>query len=64
VLGDPPPHLEFLIDRFGYARGRWVPANMVDSQGGGWRDMDFLLRQIDLINAEPQLLPSPDEHIH
>jgi putative copper resistance protein D len=64
VLGDLPPHLEFLIDRFGYARGRWVPANTVDSQGGGWRDMDFLLRQIDLINAEPQLLPSPDEHIH
>jgi putative copper resistance protein D len=64
VLGEPPPHLEFLIDRFGYARGRWVPANMGDAQDGGWRDMDFLLRQIDLINAEPQLLPSPDEHIH
>lgn len=64
VLGEPPPHLEFLIDRFGYARARWLPANTVDTQGGDWRDMDFLLRQIDLINAEPRLLPSPDDHVH
>lgn len=64
VLGEPPPHLEFLIDRFGYARARWLPANTVDTQGGDWRDMDFLMRQIDLINAEPRLLPSPDDHVH
>jgi putative copper resistance protein D len=64
VLGEPPPHLEFLIDRFGYARARWLPENTVETQGGSWRDMDFLLRQIDLINAEPRLLPSPDDHIH
>lgn len=64
VLGEPPPHLEFLIDRFGYARARWLPANTVKTQGGDWGDMDFLLRQIDLINAEPRLLPSPDEHVH
>ena len=64
VLGEPPPHLEFLIDRFGYARARWLPANTVETQGGDWQDMDFLLRQIDLINAEPRLLPSPDDHVH
>jgi putative copper resistance protein D len=64
VLGEPPPHLEFLIDRFGYARGRSLSANAVDTKGGDWGDMDFLLRQIDLINAEPRLLPSPDDHIH
>ncbi|OGB13549.1 MAG: hypothetical protein A3E51_20785 [Burkholderiales bacterium RIFCSPHIGHO2_12_FULL_67_38] len=64
VLGEPPRHLEFLIDRFGYARARWLPANTVDTQGGDWRDMDFLMRQIDLINAEPRLLPSPDDHVH
>jgi putative copper resistance protein D len=64
VLGEPPPHLEFLIDRFGYARARWLPANTVDTQGGDWRDMDFLMSQIDLINAEPRLLPSPDDHVH
>jgi putative copper resistance protein D len=64
VLGEPPPHLEFLIDRFGYARARWLPVDTVDTRGGDWRDMDFLLRQIDLINAEPRLLPSPDDHVH
>ena len=64
VLGEPPPHLEFLIDRFGYARARWLPADAADIRGGDWRDMDFLLRQIDLINAEPRLLPSPDAHVH
>jgi putative copper resistance protein D len=64
VLGESPPHLEFLIDRFGYARARWIPANTVKTQGGDWTDMDFLLRQIDLINAEPRLLPSPDDHVH
>ncbi|WP_114970871.1 c-type cytochrome [Rhodoferax ferrireducens] len=64
VLGEPPPHLEFLIDRFGYARARWLPADTVNTHGGDWRDMGFLLRQIDLINAEPRLLPSPDDHVH
>lgn len=64
VLGESPPHLEFLIDRFGYARARWLPASTASTQGGDWQDMGFLLRQIDLINAEPRLLPAPDDHVH
>lgn len=61
VLDEPPPHLEFLIDRFGYARARWLLAG---ADKGDWWDTGFLLRQIDLINAEPRLLPTPDEHVH
>jgi hypothetical protein len=54
--------MEFLLDRFGYARARWVPQ---DEKGSGewWRDTQFLLDQIERINREPQILPPPDDHV-
>ena len=64
VLGEPPPHMELLVDRFGYARARWMPAGAGGGQGGGWRDIGVLLRQIELLGREPRLLPPPDEHVH
>lgn len=63
VLGEQPPHLEFLIDRFGYARARWFPGDGSGSQRG-WDEMSVLLRQVDLLNAEPRILPPPDDHVH
>jgi len=47
VLGEPPSHMEFLIDRFGYVRARWLPQE--DGGGEGWRDTQFLLDQIERI---------------
>lgn len=64
VLDEPPPHLEFLIDRFGYARARWLLADAAGADKGDWRDMNFLLRQIDFLSREPRLLPPPDDHVH
>lgn len=64
VLDEQPPHMEFLIDRFGYARARWLFADSVDAAKGDWSDINFLLRQIELLNREPRLLPPPDDHIH
>lgn len=63
VLGAPPSHMEFLLDRFGYARARWVPQDE-EGAGEGWRDTQFLLGQIERINREPQILPPPDDHVH
>ncbi|MFZ2393970.1 c-type cytochrome [Rhodoferax sp.] len=63
VLGEPPSHMEFLIDRFGYVRARWLPQDE-EGAGEGWRDMQFLLDQIERINREPKILPPPDDHVH
>jgi len=59
-LGMNRSHMEFLIDRFGYVRGRWI----ADEEPDGWSPTDRLLRQVDQLNAEPRILPPPDNHIH
>ncbi len=61
TLPDPPipRHMEFLIDRQGYARARWVPGD-----GAGWANPDLLLREIDRLNKEMPSVSAPDEHVH
>jgi putative copper export protein/mono/diheme cytochrome c family protein len=51
-------HMEFLIDRFGYVRARWR------TDEGLFPAVPEILRQAQLIGSEPQLHPSPDEHVH
>jgi putative copper resistance protein D len=58
--GTSPKHMEFLIDRYGYLRARWIPA--VD--GAGWTDIGELMRQIELLNREKEIRPPPDDHVH
>lgn len=58
--GTPPDHLELLIDRFGYLRARWMPAE----EGGEsvasaeWRG------ELARLADEPQILPPADAHVH
>jgi copper resistance protein D len=59
-LGIKRSHMEFLIDRFGYIRGRWI----ADEEPNGWSPTDRLLQQVNKLNTEPQILPAPDNHIH
>ena len=58
--GTTPKHMEFLIDRYGYLRARWIPA--VD--GTGWTDIGELTRQIEQLNREKEIRPPPDDHVH
>ena len=58
--GTTPKHMEFLIDRYGYLRARWIPA--VD--GTGWTDIGELMRQFDQLNREKEIRPPPDDHVH
>jgi len=58
--GTSPKHMEFLIDRYGYLRARWIPA--VDE--AGWTDIGALMRQIDQLNREKEIRPPPDDHVH
>ena len=53
-------HAEFLIDRFGYLRARWLPA----SDASGWDDLAVLQTQIRQLAAEPKLGELPDDHVH
>ncbi len=58
---DPPvpPHMEFLIDRQGYVRARWIPRD-----GPGWDKLDNLFRDVDQLNQEKPSAPAPDDHVH
>lgn len=49
-----PQHMEFLIDRSGYLRFRWIP-----SWGPGWNQMATLFRQVHLLASEPPRPPAP-----
>jgi putative copper resistance protein D len=54
-----PSHLEFLIDRQGYIRARWLPDN--DS---GWAEAAQLIKMIERLSQEKPRAPAPDEHVH
>jgi putative copper resistance protein D len=58
---DPPvpPHMEFLIDRQGYVRARWIPRD-----GVGWDKLENLFRDVDQLNQEKPSAPAPDDHVH
>jgi copper resistance protein D len=58
--GTSPKHMEFLLDRFGYLRARWIP----EVDGAGWTDTGALMMQISQLNREKQILPPPDDHVH
>jgi putative copper resistance protein D len=55
-----PGHVEFLIDRQGYLRARWI----LDSDGKGWGDLGNLRAQIRLLDQEEPAAPPPEEHVH
>ncbi|HEU0006018.1 MAG TPA: CopD family protein [Nitrospiraceae bacterium] len=58
--GTFPKHMEFLIDRYGYLRARWIPS--VD--GPGWTDIGELMKQIEQLSREKEIRPPPDDHVH
>lgn len=51
---------EFLIDRFGYIRARWIP----EEDPIGWSDPLVVVPEADRLWAEPRLRPPPDDHLH
>ncbi len=62
ALPDPPvpSHMEFLIDRSGYLRARWIPGGTTP----GWSDIKVLLAEIHALNQETVVAEPPAEHVH
>lgn len=58
--GNIPDHMEFLVDRFGYLRARWIPP--LDQSG--WSDLNLLTSQLLQLNQEKEILPPPRDHVH
>jgi putative copper resistance protein D len=54
-----PPHTEFLIDRQGYIRARWIPG-----EGQGWAEIPRLLKEVERLATEAPRAPAPEEHVH
>ncbi len=57
VVRVPEVHAEFLIDRSGYIRARWLP-----DEDDSWSDPNFIAGQLALLNREPTHPPPPDIH--
>ncbi|MFO0698241.1 MAG: c-type cytochrome [Nitrospira sp.] len=57
--GTVPKHMEFLLDRFGYLRARWIP----EGDGPGWKDIGFVIREVDKLNQEKEILPPPPDSV-
>jgi putative copper resistance protein D len=55
-----PRHAEFLVDRQGYVRGRWIPGGGLP----GWGSMRALLDQVRALDGEAPTAAAPDEHVH
>lgn len=58
--GMTPGHMEFLIDRFGYLRARWV----AQFDGFDWLNVGVLTQQLKQLNQEGQIMPPPGDHVH
>ena len=61
LAADPAatPHIELLVDRQGYVRARWTPADA----GPGWADLALLRREIEALSRDAPA-PPPEEHVH
>jgi len=57
-----PDHMEFLLDRQGYIRARWIPRDG-PGDGPGWTDPARLLRELAQLAAAPPSPPAPEEHV-
>lgn len=55
-----PGHMEFMTDRFGYLRARWV----VQFKCFGWWSNDVLTLQLTQLNQEGEIMPLPGDHVH
>ncbi|WP_198017218.1 CopD family protein [Methylocapsa acidiphila] len=58
----PVEHMEFLIDRSGYIRARWIPSQETGAEG--WGDLSLLEEQLQILAKEPLRPPPPDVHAH
>lgn len=59
-LGMPRRHAEFLIDRYGYVRARWIPAD----EKQGWASTFDAAGQAEQLASEREIIPPPDLHLH
>ena len=59
-LGMARRQMEFLIDRFGYIRARWIP----EDEPEGWQSLERVRQQAERLNREPRIKPPPDDHVH
>ena len=59
-IGMPRRHVEFLIDRFGYIRARWIPSD----EAAPWATTFDVKAEAARLASEPQILPPPDLHLH
>ena len=59
-VGSRPNHMEFLIDRYGFLRARWLPEDGVP----GWDDISALIAQARALTLEGRVRAPDDNHLH
>lgn len=59
-LGVARKHAEFLIDRYGYIRARWIP----EEDPSGWALPEKIAPEMAVLAEEKRIPLPPDDHIH
>ena len=57
--GQNPRHTEFLIDKRGYIRARWL-----QRESTAWSKIESLMGEIAILIDEKSRAPAPDDHVH
>jgi putative copper resistance protein D len=52
-------HVEFLIDRQGWVRTRWIPG-----EAPAWSNLAVLLAEVARLDKEALAAPPPEDHVH
>lgn len=60
MLGVELDRTEFLVDRYGYIRARWIP----EEDPTAWAAPEALSAELDVLSRESRIPPPPDSHIH
>jgi putative copper resistance protein D len=52
-------HMEFLIDRQGWVRARWILG-----EEPAWSDLPVLLAEVERLDKKAPAAPPPEDHVH
>jgi putative copper resistance protein D len=54
-----PTHIEFVIDRFGYIRSKWLP-----NESNDWDNAAAIISALETLKSEKKIKEPPDDHVH
>lgn len=60
VMGVKWHRSEYLVDRYGYIRARWIP----EEDPVGWTSTSVMETELNVLSRDKGIPPNPDSHVH